>query len=236
MMSKSKIEWTEETWNPITGCTPISEGCKNCYAKKMAKRLQAMGNKRYENGFLPTFHEELLEKPFHWKKPRMIFVNSMSDIFHEDIKDEDIEKIFKVMNLAKEHTFQVLTKRSERMVEISKKLTFTKNIWVGVTVENTKAFKRIEDLLKINCYIKFLSCEPLLEDLKNLKLKGIDWVIVGGESGHSAREIKKEWVENILKICREEKVSFFFKQWGGVNKKKNGNLLNGKKYMEYPHK
>ncbi|WP_027127957.1 DUF5131 family protein [Fusobacterium perfoetens] len=235
-MSKSRIEWTEETWNPITGCTPISEGCKNCYAKKMAKRLKAMGNKRYINGFVPTFHEEILELPLKWKKSRMVFVNSMSDIFHENIKDEEIEKIFKIMNLAKEHTFQVLTKRSKRMVELSKKLNFTDNIWMGVTVENKDSLYRINDLLKIKCKIKFLSCEPLLEDLEDVKLKGIDWVIVGGESGTKAREIKKEWVENLLKKCREENISFFFKQWGGFNKKKNGNLLNGKQYLEYPKK
>lgn len=233
-MSKSKIEWTEETWNPITGCTPISEGCLNCYAKKMAKRLQAMGNKKYVNGFLPTFHEDILYDPLKWKKSRMIFLNSMSDIFHENISDEDIEKIFKVMNIAKHHIFQVLTKRSKRMVEISSKLNFTDNIWLGVTVENKNSFYRIEDLKKIKCNIKFLSCEPLLENLENIDLKGINWIIVGGESGYNAREIKKEWVEYLLQKARENNTSFFFKQWGGFNKKKNGNLLNGKKYLEYP--
>lgn len=233
-MGKTKIEWTEETWNPFTGCSLISEGCINCYAKKMAKRLKAMGNKRYQNEFIPTVHLDLLEKPLKWKKPRKVFVNSMSDIFHEEIPDEYIEKVFEVMNLAKEHTFQILTKRSKRMLELSNKIKFTDNIWVGVTVENKKVLKRIEDLREIKCRIKFLSCEPLLEDLDNINLKGIDWVIVGGESGVKSREIRKEWVENLLKKCRKNKIPFFFKQWGGYNKKKNGNILNGKKYLEYP--
>jgi protein gp37 len=235
-MQKSLIEWTESTWNPITGCSKISDGCLNCYAEKMANRLKAMGQKKYKNGFKLTLHPESIEEPLKIKKPQMIFVCSMSDVFHEDVPDEFILKLFKVMNKAYWHTFQVLTKRANRLEKIAPKINWTKNIWMGVTVESQKYIDRIYSLQKTNAYIKFISIEPMLEAIKNLPLKGIDWVIVGGESGHNARPIKKEWIEDILLQCRKNKVPFFFKQWGGVNKKKNGRLLNGKTYDEMPLK
>jgi len=235
-MQKSLIEWTESTWNPITGCTKISDGCLNCYAEKMAKRLQAMGQKKYKNGFKLTLHPENIEDPLKIKKSQMIFVCSMSDIFHEEIPEDFILKLFEIMNKAHWHIFQVLTKRTDRLEKIATKINWTKNIWMGVTVESQKYIERIYNLQKTNAYIKFISIEPMLENIKKLPLDDIDWVIVGGESGYNARPIKKEWVENILSQCRENNVPFFFKQWGGVNKKKNGRLLNGKTYDEMPLK
>lgn len=234
MTSKSKIEWTEVTWNPVTGCSKVSEGCLNCYAERMSKRLKAMKNKRYENEFKVTIHRDLFEEPLKWKKSRIIFVNSMSDLFHSDVPDDDILKIFEVMNKAKHHIFQVLTKREDRLLELSKKIKWTDNIWMGVTVESDKYFKRIEVLRKIDSKIKFLSCEPLLGSLKGIDLNGIDWVIVGGESGPGAREMKEEWAINLLESSRKYKTKFFFKQWGGVNKKKKGRLLQDKEYNEMP--
>jgi len=235
-MQKSLIEWTESTWNPITGCTKISDGCLNCYAEKMAKRLQAMGQKKYKNGFKLTLHPENIEDPLKIKKSQMIFVCSMSDIFHEEVPEDFILKLFEIMNKAHWHIFQVLTKRADRLEKIATKINWTKNIWMGVTVETQKYIDRIYNLQKTNAYIKFISIEPMLENIENLPLDDIDWVIVGGESGYNARPIKKEWVENILSQCRENNVPFFFKQWGGVNKKKNGRLLNGKIYDEMPLK
>lgn len=234
MTSKSKIEWTEVTWNPVTGCSKVSEGCLNCYAERMSKRLKAMKNKRYENEFKVTIHRDLFEEPLKWKKSRIIFVNSMSDLFHSDVPDDDILKIFEVMNKAKHHIFQVLTKREDRLLELSKKIKWTDNIWMGVTVESDKYFKRIEVLRKIDSKIKFLSCEPLLGSLEGIDLNGIDWVIVGGESGPGAREMKEEWIINLLESSRKYKTKFFFKQWGGVNKKKKGRLLQDKEYNEMP--
>lgn len=234
MTSKSKIEWTEVTWNPVTGCSKVSEGCLNCYAERMSKRLKAMKNKRYENEFKVTIHRDLFEEPLKWKKSRIIFVNSMSDLFHSDVPDDDILKIFEVMNKAKHHIFQVLTKREDRLLELSKKIKWTDNIWMGVTVESDKYFKRIEVLRKIDSKIKFLSCEPLLGSLKGIDLNGIDWVIVGGESGPGAREMKEEWAINLLESSRKYKTKFFFKQWGGINKKKKGRLLQDKEYNEMP--
>lgn len=234
MTSKSKIEWTEVTWNPVTGCSKVSEGCLNCYAERMSKRLKAMKNKRYENEFKVTIHRDLFEEPLKWKKSRIIFVNSMSDLFHSDVPDDDILKIFEVMNKAKHHIFQVLTKREDRLLELSKKIKWTDNIWMGVTVESDKYFKRIEVLRKIDSKIKFLSCEPLLSSLEGIDLNGIDWVIVGGESGPGAREMKEEWIINLLESSRKYKTKFFFKQWGGVNKKKKGRLLQDKEYNEMP--
>lgn len=235
-MNKTKIQWTEMTWNPITGCTKISVGCLNCYAARMAKRLKAMGNSRYINEFQVTVHKDLLEVPLGIKQPKMIFVNSMSDLFHKDVPDEVIVKVFETMNKAHWHTFQVLTKRPERVLKMDRDglLKWTPNIWMGTTVESGSLVERVDMLRNTQACIKFLSCEPLLGSLKNMCLDKINWVIVGGESGPKSREMKKEWVLEIKDICEKNGVAFFFKQWGGVNKKKSGRLLDGKTYDEYP--
>jgi protein gp37 len=234
-MAHSAIEWTEQTWNPTTGCTKISQGCKFCYAEVMAKRLHAMGIEKYKNGFQITIHPEVLDVPRKWK-PSIIFVNSMSDLFHEKIPLEYIQKVFNVMNECPQHQFQVLTKRSDLLAEYSKYLTWTENIWMGVSVEDERVMNRIEDLKRSLAKIKFLSLEPLIGPLSNLNLKGIDWVIVGGESGHKSRKIEKKWVMEIRDQCQEANVPFFFKQWGGVNKKISGRILDGKTYDEMPRK
>mgnify|MGYP003436611733 FL=1 len=235
-MSKSKIEWTGSTWNPITGCTKYSDGCTNCYAEKMANRLKNMGLKKYENSFTLTLHYENIEDPLFMKKPQTIFVCSMSDIFHKDVPDEFILKLFEVMNKAHWHTFQVLTKRAERIKELNDSITWTKNIWLGTTVESEKVTHRIDYLRESGAYIKFLSIEPLLSPINDLKLKNIDWVIVGGESGAKARPMLKEWVIDIKNQCKAQDVPFFFKQWGGKNKKKAGRLLDNNTYDEMPKK
>ncbi len=235
MPNKSKIEWTESTWNPVSGCTKISNGCENCYAERMAKRLQAMGTKGYEDGFKVTLHPESLEKPLKLKKPQMIFVNSMSDIFHKDIPDEYVMKIFAVMNKAHWHTFQVLTKRPERLAQMANKLNWTDNIWMGVTVEANDYVDRVDYLRNLDIKVKFLSVEPLIDSVDKMDYTGIDWVIVGGESGYGCREIKKEWVIEVKEKCEKDNIPFFFKQWGGVNKKKNGRLLDGKIYDGMPN-
>lgn len=234
MAQKSLIEWTESTWNPITGCTKHSEGCLNCYAEKMANRLQAMGQKKYSNGFELTLHADVLEDPLHMKKPQVIFVCSMSDIFHKDVPDEYIFSLFDVMNRAHWHIFQVLTKRADRLASLSEKLQWGKNIWMGVTVESSLHTNRVQYLQNSSAKTKFLSIEPLLSDIPDLPLKDIDWVIVGGESGPGSRLMKKEWVETIRHQCEFQKVPFFFKQWGGINKKKTGRLLNDRTYDEMP--
>jgi protein gp37 len=234
MATKSSIEWTESTWNPLTGCNKISPGCKNCYAERMAMRLYAMGVSNYRNGFKLTLHEEALGIPLKWKQPQTIFVNSMSDLFHKDVPIDFIQKVFAVMRLAHWHRFQVLTKRAERLLELDDKLIWAPNIWMGVSVENNDYAHRIDCLRQTQAHIKFLSLEPLLGPLPRLKLKGIDWVIVGGESGPYARPMKKEWVINIRNQCRRASVPFFFKQWGGFNKKKTGRLLEGKTWDEMP--
>lgn len=233
-MAKSTIEWTESTWNPITGCTKVSAGCKNCYAATLAKRLQGMGQNKYQNGFEPTMHPDTLGDPFKWKKGRLVFVNSMSDSFHKDFPLPFIQQMFTVMNETPRHTYQVLTKRAERLEELSPYLEWTDNIWMGVSVENEKVIDRIDHLRNTDAKVKFLSCEPLIGPLPNLNLEGINWVIVGGESGSKARPMEKEWVEDIQQQCEKAGVAFFFKQWGGVNKKKNGRLLNGRTYDEMP--
>jgi protein gp37 len=233
-MAKSTIEWTESTWNPITGCTKISAGCKNCYASILSKRLQAMGQKKYQNGFVPTMHPDTLNDPFKWKNGKLVFVNSMSDTFHKDFPLSFIQQMFGVMNETTRHTYQVLTKRAERLEELNPFLTWTDNIWMGVSVENEKVIDRIDHLRNTDAKVKFLSCEPLIGPLPNLKLEGIDWLIVGGESGPKARPMEKEWVEDIQQQCEKAGVAFFFKQWGGVNKKKTGRLLNGRTYDEMP--
>jgi len=234
MGAKSKIEWTGSTWNPITGCSKISPGCLNCYAERMAKRLNAMGQPNYKNGFKVTTHKHVLELPLRWKKPQTIFVNSMSDLFHEGVSEAFIRKVFDVMSRAPWHTFQILTKRAERLEDVSNKLEWTKNIWMGVSVEDEKYKTRLDHLRKTSAYVKFVSFEPLIGDVGKLNLKGIDWAIVGGESGPKARFMSPAWVANIRDYCLAQKVPFFFKQWGGVNKKKNGRLLDGRTWDEMP--
>ena len=234
MARKSKIEWTESTWNPITGCTKISEGCLNCYAEKMAFRLKSMGVKKYKNGFDITLHSENLGDPLSWAKPNIIFVCSMSDLFHDEVPDDYILKVFKTMNDANWHVFQVLTKRSKRLIELNDKIEWTSNIWMGVTVESDRHVYRIDDLVNTDAKIKFLSLEPLLSDIPKIMLTNIDWVIVGGESGFNARSIRKNWVNSIQYQCEIENVPFFFKQWGGVNKKKSGRTLDGKIWSQMP--
>lgn len=235
IMAKSKIEWTEMTWNPVTGCTKISDGCLNCYAAGFAKRLKAMGNPRYVNGFNVTLHEDLIDLPRQWTKPRKVFVNSMSDLFHKDVPDEFILKVFKTMNECPQHQFQVLTKRPERFVMLNDKINWTPNIWLGVTVESNQYLDRIDYLRNTNACVKFISAEPLLSSLGNINLDGIDWLIVGGESGHHSRPIEEEWVIQLRDVAKDKDVAFFFKQWGGFNKKKNGKMLQGKIIQEYPN-
>lgn len=234
MANRSSIEWTESTWNPITGCTKISPGCKHCYAERMAKRLKAMGQPNYANGFKLTMHDHVLEMPLSWKTPQTIFVNSMSDLFHKDIPLEFIQSVFDVMHQAHWHRFQILTKRSERLLELSPKLEWTPNIWMGVSVENQDYTFRIDRLRETGAHVKFLSLEPLLGPLPGLNLEKIDWVIVGGESGPGARPMDPSWVTEIRDQCLQAQVPFFFKQWGGVNKKKNGRLLEGRTWDELP--
>jgi protein gp37 len=234
MASKSKIEWTESTWNPLTGCNKVSPGCKYCYAERLAKRLKAMRQPNYRNGFDLTLHKHVLEQPLLWKKPQMIFVNSMSDMFHEDVPLEFIQKAFDVMNRAYWHTFQLLTKRSERLLQLHSCLHWPHNLWMGVSVERKDYMFRIDHLRQIDAKIKFLSLEPLLGPLPKLNLTEIDWVIVGGESGPGARPIEIEWVLDIKDQCLKANVPFFFKQWGGKNKKKNGRLLQGRTWDELP--
>lgn len=235
-MAQSSIEWTELTWNPTTGCNKISAGCKFCYAEVMARRLKAMGLDKYKNGFKLAIHENALTIPYSWSGSKIVFVNSMSDLFHKDIPLEFIKKVFKVMNENPQHTFQVLTKRSDVLLKYNKELNWTPNIWMGISIEEDKFMNRIDDLRKTSAYIKFLSCEPLLGPLPNLNLKNIDWVIVGGESGRKPRPMQPEWVMDIKKQCTKSKVAFFFKQWGGINKKKTGRLLKGKTYDQMPKK
>lgn len=233
-MSESSIEWTEVTWNPTTGCNKVSAGCKFCYAEVMAKRLQAMGIEKYQDGFKLALHPETLHHPYRWKKPRTVFVNSMSDLFHESVPLDYIQKVFRVMNDNQQHVFQVLTKRSELLVEYAQHLSWTSNIWMGVSVENEKVLHRIDELRDTPAQTKFLSCEPLIGPLDNLNLRNIDWVIVGGESGRKPRPMKSEWATSIQRQCDNASVAFFFKQWGGVNKKKAGRTLNGKTYDQMP--
>jgi protein gp37 len=233
-MKNTRIEWTETTWNPTTGCSKISEGCSNCYAERMAFRLNAMGSEKYRNNFRLTLHPELIDEPKGWKTPRTIFVNSMSDLFHELIPFEFIQKVFQTMNECPQHTFQVLTKRAQKLFEYDDRLHWTKNIWMGVTVESKLHVNRIEALRHSGALVKFLSIEPLLSEIKNLNLSGIDWVIVGGESGPGARPMKESWVLDIKAMCKDQNVPFFFKQWGGKNKKKAGRVLEGQVWNERP--
>jgi protein gp37 len=233
-MAQSSIEWTEMTWNPVTGCTKVSAGCKFCYAEVMSKRLKAMGVEKYKDGFKLRMHEDALNIPYTWKKQKVVFVNSMSDLFHEDVPLEFIQKVFKVMNENGQHTFQVLTKRAERLLEVHTELNWTHNIWMGVSVEDSRVMNRIDLLRQTNARTKFLSCEPLIGPLHDMNLQNIDWVIVGGESGRKARPMDADWVLDIMDQCTAANVAFFFKQWGGTNKKKTGRILNGQTYDEMP--
>ncbi len=235
-MGKSTIEWTHATWNPVTGCTKVSPGCKHCYAETLAARLKAMGQANYRNGFRLTLQPQMLDRPLSWKRPQLIFVNSMSDLFHEKVPVTYIQKVFRTMRNAPWHQFQVLTKRAERLEKVARDIDWPQNVWMGVSVESQDYVKRIDQLRTTQAYIKFLSLEPLLGPLSNLALDDIDWVIVGGESGPRSRPIHPEWVLDIKKQCRAAGVAFFFKQWGGVNKKRTGRSLEGKTWDQLPHK
>jgi protein gp37 len=234
MATKSSIEWTESTWNPLTGCTKVSPGCKHCYAERMAHRLKAMGQINYRNEFTLTLHPRALELPLKWKQPQMIFVNSMSDLFHEDVPTEYIQRVFACMRQAEWHQFQVLTKRSKRLKELAAEIDWPQNVWMGVSVETERYRFRIDDLRASAASLKFLSFEPLLGDVGEIDLTGIDWAIVGGESGPGARPMQTEWVIAIQRRCAAASVPFFFKQWGGVNKKRAGRQLDGRTYGELP--
>ncbi len=233
-MATSSIEWTELTWNPTTGCDKVTAGCKFCYAEIMSRRLQAMGIEKYADGFKVRTHEDALAIPYGWKKSAMVFVNSMSDLFHKDIPLDFIKKVFKVMNDRPHLIFQVLTKRGDRMAEDWKHLAWTQNIWMGVSVENNSVKHRIDSLRKVPAAVRFLSCEPLIGPLDRLNLKGIDWVIAGGESGASPRPMKEEWVTSIRDQCQKDNTAFFFKQWGGRNKKAAGRELEGVIHDAFP--
>jgi protein gp37 len=234
MATGSSIEWTEATWNPVTGCDKISPGCKHCYAERMAKRLQAMGQANYRNGFDLTLQPHMLELPLRWKKPTTIFVNSMSDLFHKDVPTDFVQQVFAVMSEAHWHRFQVLTKRADRLAQLGSALTWAPNIWMGVSVESAKYLPRIDDLRKTPARVRFLSLEPLLGPLRDIDLTGIHWAIVGGESGPRARAMKPEWVTDIRDQCAQAEVPFFFKQWGGVNKKKTGRRLDDRTWDQMP--
>jgi len=234
MATKSTIEWTEATWNPSTGCDSLSPGCENCYAERMAHRLKAMGQKKYSKGFQLTLHPDTLELPLRWKEPQTIFVNSMSDLFHHEVPLKFIQQVFSTMRLASWHQFQVLTKRSGRLLAFSDEIDWPSNVWMGVSVESEGYSARIDHLRRTGARIKFLSLEPLLGPLNALDLEGIDWVIVGGESGPGARPILPEWVTSIRDQCDQARVAFFFKQWGGVQKKRAGRVLEGRTYDELP--
>lgn len=234
MARKSNIEWTEMTWNPVTGCTKISPGCKHCYAETMAKRLQAMGSPRYEQGFRLRTHEDLVNLPKRWRAPRRVFVNSMSDLFHQSVSPTFIQQVFNTMRECRQHQFQVLTKRADRLVELAPRLRWSENIWMGVSVENAEYAYRAELLRSVPAITRFISVEPLLGPIPELPLEGIHWVIVGGESGSGARTMSPEWVDDIFSQCREANVPFFFKQWGGVQKHRTGRTLRGQTFDEMP--
>jgi protein gp37 len=234
MARRSEIEWTESTWNPVTGCTKISAGCKHCYAERLAERLQAMGQPNYRNGFEVTLQPQMLDRPLTWRKPQTIFVNSMSDLFHESVPFEYIRRVFAIMVTAHWHRFQVLTKRSSRLAAVATRLRWPPNVWMGVSVESAHHVERIKDLQSTGAAVKFLSLEPLLGRLQVLPLTGIHWVIVGGESGPGARPMQAAWVTEVRDHCHRAGVPFFFKQWGGVNKKRTGRILEGRTWDELP--
>jgi protein gp37 len=230
----SAIEWTEATWNPVTGCTKISPGCQHCYAERLAKRLQAMGQPRYQHGFRVTLQDDLLDLPLRWRTPRRIFVNSMSDLFHQAIPEAFIQRVFATMGRADWHCFQILTKRAERLAVLGRRLPWKPHIWMGVSVESMRYVSRIDALRQTGARVKFLSLEPLLGPLPHLDLQGIDWVIVGGESGPGARPMETSWVLGLRDQCQQARVPFFFKQWGGVHKKRMGRVLEGRTWDEMP--
>jgi protein gp37 len=235
MAQQTSIEWTESTWNPITGCDPVSNGCDHCYAERLANRLRAMGSKRYANGFELTVHEDLFRIPLRWREPRMIFVNSMSDLFHESVPRDATKQIFETMNEASWHTFQILTKRPIELLRRADELIWTQNIWIGVTVESYRYTHRIDALRMVPARVRFISFEPLLSAIpKTTSLKGINWAIVGGESGPGARPMDPSWVTGLRALCRKHKTAFFFKQWGGVRKKEAGRMLQGRTWDEMP--
>ncbi len=234
MATNSHIEWTDATWNPVTGCTKISQGCKHCYAERLSHRLQLMGQANYRNGFELTLQPQMLDLPLRWKTPKRIFVNSMSDLFHKDVPTDYIKRVFDAMKRAHWHQYQVLTKRSERVLELSNELEWSPQIWMGVSIENDKYKHRIDDLRQTSAHVKFLSLEPLLGSLGKLNLRGIDWAIVGGESGPGARPLNAEWVTEIRDQCVGSGVAFFFKQWGGVQKSKAGRTLEGRTWDQMP--
>lgn len=234
MAQGSSIEWTEATWNPVTGCTKVSPGCKHCYAERMAKRLLAMENPRYANGFRVTLHEDLLTLPLRWKKPRRIFVNSMSDLFHPAVPPAFLAACFDTMQNAPRHTFQVLTKRPERAAELADQLPWPANVWLGTSIENADYYWRIAELRSVPSAVRFLSVEPLLGPVDDIPLEGVDWVIVGGESGPKSRPMEESWVRTLRDRCRAHGTAFFFKQWGGVNKKRTGRMLDGRTWDEMP--
>ena len=233
-MGTSDIEWTEATWNPVTGCTKVSPGCKHCYAERMAHRLQAIGQKNYARGFELALQPHMLELPLRWKRPQIVFVNSMSDLFHRDVPLEYIQRVFEVMRRAHWHTFQVLTKRAERLAELDADIEWPENVWMGVSVESDAYRERIDALRRTRARVRFLSLEPLLGPLERLDLMGMDWVIVGGESGPGARPMRPEWVHDLRGQCQRAGVPFFFKQWGGPNKKRTGRILDGRTWDELP--
>ena len=234
MSGRSSIEWTQVTWNPVTGCTKISHGCRHCYAERMSKRLRAMGLGKYRKGFSVATHPETLGEPLTWRKPRVVFVNSMSDLFHEAVPTDFIESVFEVMNQASQHTFQILTKRPARVARLDKRLRWTSNIWLGTSIESERWVGRLAALRETGAGIKFLSLEPLLGPLPNLDLHGVDWVIVGGESGPGARLMQADWVREIRDSCVNHQIPFFFKQWGGVFKKRNGRELDKRIWNQMP--
>lgn len=234
MATTSNIEWTEVTWNPVTGCTKVSPGCKFCYAEAMSKRLKAMGMDRYRNEFQVTLQPDVVEQPLRWRKPRVVFVNSMSDLFHDDVPLAFLQRVFDVMKRCPQHTFQVLTKRAERLEELAPELPWPANVWMGVSVEDEKRTSRVAHLQRVPAAVRFLSVEPLLESIPDLPLDGIHWVIVGGESGRKPRPIDRDWVTGIRDQCLDAEVPFFFKQWGGRNKKAAGRLLEGRTWDEMP--
>ena len=236
MGEQTGIEWTNSTWNPVTGCHKISPGCKNCYAARLAPRLKAMKNPRYENAFEVTLHHDLISLPKKWTKPRRIFVNSMSDLFHTEVTPDFIQDVFATIEESERHTFQLLTKRPERALDLAESLTWPTNLWMGVSVENPDYLYRVDILRKIPAQVRFLSLEPLLAPLPNMNLTGIHWVIVGGESGLGARPMEANWVRDIRDQCKEkeQEVQFFFKQWGGPNRKKGGRTLDGRTWDEFP--
>jgi len=234
MGDNSAIEWTDATWNPVTGCTKISPGCKNCYAERLALRLRAMGNPRYLDGFSITLHHDLLDLPLKWRRPRRIFVNSMSDLFHESVPDDFIHQVFDVMKRAHWHTFQVLTKRAERLAQLAPVLSWPQNVWQGVSVESARYTIRVTELAKVPAAVRFLSVEPLLGPISDLPLSDIHWVIVGGESGPNHRPVEPGWVRSIREQCLRARVPFFFKQWGGRTPKAGGRMLDGQQWNQLP--